>query len=119
MIGQYGVGFFAALMVAAKVDVAWSPAADPKNGVRWESDGQGAFTVEAVEKPTRGTDVTLHLKEDAKHYLSDWEIRSIVKKFSDFIEHPIVMEVEKEEKDEKKTVEETLNTRKAIWLRNK
>ena len=119
LIGQFGVGFYSAFMVADKVTVVTRPGGQGTAATRWESDGQGAFTVENVEKPRRGTDVTLHLKEDAKHYLSDWEIRSIVKKFSDFIEHPIVMEVEKEENGEKKTVEETLNTRKAIWLRNK
>lgn len=119
LIGQFGVGFYSAFMVADKVTVVTRPGGQGTAGARWESDGQGAFSVEDVEKPTRGTDVTLHLKEDSKHYLNDWEIRSIVRKFSDFIEHPIVMDVEKDENGDKKTVEETLNTRKAIWLRNR
>ena len=119
LIGQFGVGFYSAFMVADKVSVVTRTGGQGTAATHWESDGQGAFTVEPVEKPGRGTEVTLHLKEESKHYLSDWEIRSIVKKFSDFIEHPIVMDVEQEEGDEKKTLEETLNTRKAIWLRNK
>src|SRR5439155_10454585 len=90
LIGQFGVGFYSAFMVADKVTVVTRPGGQGNAATRWESDGQGAFTVEAVEKPTRGTDVNLHLKEDSKQYLNDWEIRSIVKKFSDFIEHPIV-----------------------------
>jgi molecular chaperone HtpG len=119
LIGQFGVGFYSSFMVADRVIVDTRPAGEPKNGTRWESDGRGEFTVEAVEKPRRGTDVTLHLKEDAKKYLNEWEIRQVVKKFSDFIEHPIVMEIENEKDGEKKFVEETLNTRKAIWLRNR
>jgi molecular chaperone HtpG len=120
LIGQFGVGFYSAFMVADKVTVISRPAGDPKEGVRWESDGQGAFSVEAVEKPTRGTDVILHLKPDEDEFLNAHQLRSIVKKFSDFIEHPVVMDVEKEEEEGKKTtVEETLNARKALWLRQK
>jgi molecular chaperone HtpG len=119
LIGQFGVGFYSAFMVADKVTVVSRPAGDPKNGVRWESDGQGEFTVDTVEKPTRGTDVILHLKEDDREFLQEYRLRGIVKKFSDFIEHPVVLEVEKEEKGEKKREEETLNARKAIWLRGK
>src|SRR5262249_49505021 len=65
LIGQSGVGFYSAFMVADKVTVVTRPAGDPSQGTRWESDGQGAFTVEPQEKPTRGTDVILHLKDDA------------------------------------------------------
>ncbi len=120
LIGQFGVGFYSAFMVADKVTVVSRPAGDPRQGVRWESDGQGEFTVEAVEKPTRGTDVTLHLKEEEKEFLEPYRLRQIVKKFSDFIEHPVVMDVEKEDDKKNKTVvEETLNARKAIWLRSR
>jgi molecular chaperone HtpG len=119
LIGQFGVGFYSAFMVADKVTVVSRPAGQPEDGVRWESDGQGAFTVEPVAKPARGTDVTLHLKDDAKEFLDEWRLRQVVKKFSDFIEHPVVLEVEREESGEKKKVEETLNARKAIWLRQK
>src|SRR3954463_12569423 len=69
MIGQFGVGFYSAFMVADKVTVLSRQAGDPKQGVRWESDGQGEYTVENVEKPARGTDVILHLKDDAEEYL--------------------------------------------------
>ncbi|HEV3146359.1 MAG TPA: molecular chaperone HtpG [Gemmataceae bacterium] len=120
LIGQFGVGFYSSFMVADKVTVLSRPAGDPKDGVRWESDGQGQFTVEPAEKATRGTDVTLHLKPECKDYLEPFTLRSIVRMFSDFIEHPIVMDVEKEDDNKNKTVtEETLNSRKAIWLRNK
>jgi molecular chaperone HtpG len=120
LIGQFGVGFYSAFMVADRVAVVSRTAGDPAQGVRWESDGQGEFTVETVEKPARGTDVTLHLKpEERDTFLDEYKVRLIVKKFSDFIEHPVVMDVTREEKGEKTTVEETLNARKAIWLRNK
>ena len=69
---------------------------DLTDGVKWESDGQGEFTVEPFEKPTRGTDVILHLREDAKEFLKPFRLREIVKQYSDFIDHPVVMDVEKE-----------------------
>ena len=120
LIGQFGVGFYAAFMVADKVTVISHMVGDPKDGVQWESDGQGEFTIEPVEKPKRGTDVILHLKESEKEYLDPYVVRRIVRKFSDFIEHPVVMDVEHEDENKNKTiVEETLNLRKAIWLRNK
>jgi len=119
LIGQFGVGFYSAFMVADKVTVLTRPAGSPADGTRWESDGQGAFTIEPAEKPTRGTDVILHLKEDAKEFLDPWWLRALVKKFSDFIEFPVVMEVEKEKDGKAERTEETLNTRKAIWLRKK
>jgi len=142
LIGQFGVGFYSAFMVADTVTVvtraagavATAGAADcagstigaasaPNGAVRWESDGQGTYSIDATEKVSRGTDVVLHLKEDAKDFLDSWKLRSLVRKFSDFLEHPVVMDVEKEvgEGDEKKkeTSEETLNSRKAIWLRNR
>ena len=119
LIGQFGVGFYSAFMVADKVTVVSRPAGDPDRGVRWESDGQGDFTVEDARKERRGTDVTLHLKEEEKEFLDPYTVRQIVKKFSDFIEHPVVMDVEKEEGKKKTVVEETLNSRKALWLRSK
>ena len=117
LIGQFGVGFYSAFMVADKVMVVSRPAGDPSGGVRWESDGQGEFTVEPAERADRGTDVILHLKKDEDEFLDPWRLRGIVRKFSDFIEHPVVMDVENEEGGKKETVEETLNARKAIWLR--
>jgi molecular chaperone HtpG len=120
LIGQFGVGFYSAFMVADRVTVVTRPAGAGTAATRWESDGQGAFSIEDVDKPRRGTDVTLHLKDDARQYLDEWRIRQIVKKFSDFIEHPIVMDVERKEGEgEAQVVEETLNSSKAIWLRGK
>lgn len=119
LIGQFGVGFYSAFMVADKVTVRSRPAGVPKTaGVQWESTGQGEFTVEEVEKESRGTDVILHLRADDREFLKDWQIRQLVKKHSDFVEHPIVMDVEKEDENKNKTVsEETLNSQKALWLR--
>ncbi len=119
LIGQFGVGFYSAFMVADKVTVLSRMAGDPKDGVRWESDGQGEFTVESVEKASRGTDVILHLKPEEKEFLEPYRLRQIIRKFSDFIEHPVVMDVEREEQGKKETVEEAVNSRKAIWLRPK
>ena len=120
LIGQFGVGFYSAFMVADTVTVISRPAGSPAEGVQWTSDGQGEFSIESVEKATRGTDVILHLKEEEKEFLEEWRIRQMVKQFSDFIEHPVVMDVTKEDADKKKTTaEETLNSRKAIWLRAK
>ena len=118
LIGQFGVGFYSSFMVADRVTVESRRAGNPSDGVRWESDGQGEFRVEAIEKATRGTDVILHLKDDEQEFLDPYALRRLVKKFSDFIEHPVVMDVEKEEGEKKTTVEETLNARKAIWLRS-
>ncbi len=127
LIGQFGVGFYSTFMVADKVTVVSRKAgAGDKNGIKWESKADGSFTVEDVEKENKGTDVILHLKEDEKSYLEEWEIRSTVKKYSDFIEHPVVMDVEREEESKldktqkvKVKTEETLNSMKAIWLKNK
>ena len=127
LIGQFGVGFYSTFMVADKVTVISRKAGvSDKKGIKWESEIDGSFTVEDVEKENKGTDVILHLKEEEKKYLDEWEIRSTVKKYSDFIEHPVVMDVEREEEsklDKTKKVkvkeEETLNSRKAIWLKNK
>ncbi len=119
LIGQFGVGFYSAFMVADRVTVLSRTVGSPE-GVRWESDGQGEFTIEPFDRPARGTDVILHLKESELEFLDPWRLRSIVKKFSDFLEHPVVMDTEEEEEGgEKKTTEEVINSRKAIWLRSK
>ncbi len=118
LIGQFGVGFYASFMAADKVTVV-SKSAGADGAVKWVSDGQGSFSVEDAQKESRGTDVIVHLRDDSKEFTESSRLRSIVKQYSDFIEHPIVMDVE-HEADGKKTVEEeTLNSRKAIWLKNK
>jgi molecular chaperone HtpG len=127
LIGQFGVGFYSAFMVADKVTVLSKKAGSQNSsGVKWESTADGSFAVEDIEKEDSGTEVILHLKEEEKKYLDDWQIRSIVKKYSDYIEYPVVMEVDKEqdstiEKGAKVTLkeEQTLNSGKAIWLRDR
>jgi molecular chaperone HtpG len=120
LIGQFGVGFYSSFMVANKVTVISRTAGYKTEGVKWESAGEGEFTVEPIEKATRGTDVILHLRDEDKEFLKPWRIRELVKKYSDFVEHHIVMDVEQEDENKKKTTtEETLNSRKALWLRPK
>jgi molecular chaperone HtpG len=123
LIGQFGVGFYSAFMVANKVSVV-SKKAGSGDAFRWESDGEGSFTLAPAEKDGRGTDVTLYLKDDCKEYLEEYTIKGLVKKYSDFLEYPVKMDVEKRlpvegEKDkfEEKIVSETLNSQKAIWTK--
>ena len=117
LIGQFGVGFYSAFMVADQVTVV-SRAAGATEAVRWVSDGLGEFTVEAASRAGRGTDVIVHFKDEEKEFLEPFRLRSIVKQFSDFIEHPIVMDGEPPEAGAT-PAEETLNSRKALWLRSK
>jgi len=118
LIGQFGVGFYSAFMVADKIRVV-SRAAGASDAFLWESDGQGEFTISGAQRDGRGTDVILHLKEDEKSFLDTWQIRSLVKQFSDFIEHPILIAVEKKDGDNTTVEDETLNSRMALWLRSK
>mgnify|MGYP001164256834 CR=1 FL=1 len=119
LIGQFGVGFYASFMVADDVTVVSKAHGEP--AVQWESKGTGSFTLSDADKETRGTEITLHLKEDAEEYLNNWTIKSTVKKFSDFLEHPVVLiSTKKDEKTEvEEEVEEQINSQKAIWLRPK
>ncbi|OZI37162.1 molecular chaperone HtpG [Bordetella genomosp. 10] len=124
LIGQFGVGFYSSFIVADKVTVitrrAGTPAAD---AVRWESDGQGEFTIAATEKATRGTDVILHLRADEDDLLSGWKLREILRRYSDHISLPIRMAKEEwdAEKGEqvKKEELETVNQANALWTRSK
>jgi molecular chaperone HtpG len=127
LIGQFGVGFYSAFIVADKVTLTTRRAgADKSEGVRWESAGEGDYTLETVEKAKRGTEIVLHLKEDESEFLDGYRIRSIVRKFSDHISLPIVMDKEampsmgEEEGEEKKApeiVEETVNSASALWTK--
>src|SRR5687767_2761629 len=119
LIGQFGAGSYASCTAADKVTVLSRAPGAGTEGVKWESDGHGDFTVEPYDKPTRGTAVILHLRDDAKEFLAAWRLRDIVHRYSDFIAHPIVIDVEKEADGKKTTEEETLNSRQAIWLRSK
>src|ERR1700692_2739690 len=83
LIGQFGVGFYASFMVADKVTVISRMAGKPEDGVQWESDGQGEFSVTQVTKEKRGTDVILHVRSEDKEFLQPWHIRELVKKYSD------------------------------------
>ncbi len=127
LIGQFGVGFYSSFMVADRITVISRKAGRKEAaGVKWESTGDGSFTIEDAQKMGKGTDVILHLKEEEKKYLQEWEIKNVIRKYSDFIEHPIIMEVEREKQSEieptqkvKTKEEETLNSMKAIWLKDK
>jgi molecular chaperone HtpG len=130
LIGQFGIGFYSSFMVADKVELLTHKAGESE-ATKWESSGDGTYTIASVEDAPQGTSVTLHLKpedaEDALHdYTSEWKIRTLVKKYSDFIAWPIRMEVEtrtpssEEGGEETVTAEiETLNSMKALWARPK
>jgi molecular chaperone HtpG len=132
LIGQFGVGFYSSFMVADRVVLTTRTAGDKTAACRWESTGDGSYTIEDCDKETRGTDIILHLKEEMKEYLDEWKIRGIVKKYSDYVQYPIVMDITREEPTKgvdgkviegggtiEKTTEETLNSMKAIWTRSK
>ncbi|NVZ10903.1 molecular chaperone HtpG [Allochromatium humboldtianum] len=125
LIGQFGVGFYSAYIVADKVTLVSRRAGlGAEHGVRWESDGRGSYTLETVEKAGRGTDVTLHLKEDEKEFLDSWRLRSIIGKFSDHLAIPVEMakELYGEEAEQKKGEPpefEQVNRGTALWMRNK
>lgn len=140
LIGQFGVGFYSAFMVADKITLVTRAAgAEANQAVKWESTGDGSYTIEETEKASRGTTITLDLKKkgkDDKDFTDQWTVRGIVKQHSDFVSYPITMEVERDEplpdeeiikdKDDKpigattrKVMrEETLNSMKAIWTRS-
>jgi len=124
LIGQFGVGFYSCFMVADKVTLLTRRAGESQ-ATRWESSGEGTYTIESVDDASQGTAVTLHLKlEDEEDHLFDYtvdrKIKEIVKQYSDFITWPIRMEVERGDKDGKPTREiETINSMKALWARSK
>ena len=116
LIGQFGVGFYSAFVVADKVTLTTRRARlTPEEGVRWESNGQGEYTLETVEKPVRGTEVVLHLREGEDELLDGYRLRSIIRKYSDHITVPILMKVEDKDKQE----EERVNRASALWTRPK
>ncbi|MBM7455593.1 molecular chaperone HtpG [Oceanisphaera litoralis] len=130
LIGQFGVGFYSAFIVADKVTVLSRAAGQPSDrGVRWESDGDGSFTVADIDKPGRGTDVILHLREAELEFLDDWRLRSIIGKYSDHISIAVEMwkDGEPEQTDEDGTVTsaatdgewEQVNKATALWTRSK
>ena len=120
LIGQFGVGFYSAFIVADEVTLETRKAGE-KDAFRWQSKGDGEFTLEAIEKKTRGTTVTLHLKKDEDEFLDDWRLREIIKKYSDHITLPITMKKTdfKDGESIKTDEDETVNDASAIWTRNK
>ncbi len=122
LIGQFGVGFYSSFIVADKVTVHTRRAGEKADqGVLWESDGGGEFAIEMKEKATRGTAITLHLREGQDDLLAGFKLRSIIRKYSDHIVQPILMPKEewKDGKQEKVEGEETVNQASALWTRGK
>lgn len=124
LIGQFGVGFYSSYIVADKVTVISRRAGlEASQAVKWESAGEGEFTVEMVEKAKRGTEVILHLREGEDELLSGWKLRQIVRKYSDHITLPILMNKEKWDEEKKAQVatdeDETVNQASALWARPK
>ena len=122
LIGQFGVGFYSAFIVADRVTLTTRRAGlTAEHGVRWESAGAGDYTLETVAKPTRGTEIVLHLREGEDEFLSDWKIKSVIRTYSDHITLPIVMK-KTEWKDGVETPtdeDETVNKASALWARAK
>jgi len=129
LIGQFGVGFYSAFIVAEKVTLETRRAGmNADEGVRWESSGEGSYVIENVEKPQRGTRITLHLREEDAEFADAWRLRGIIAKFSDHIALPIEMLQERmdeggeegqEKEKEKEPAWERVNKGTALWMRNK
>jgi molecular chaperone HtpG len=124
LIGQFGVGFYSAFIVADKVTVNSRRAGQPSNtAVRWESDGTGEFSVTDIEQVERGTHITLHLRPEEEELLSSWKLKSILQKYSDHISLPILMQKETWDEEQKAMVLqedfETINQASALWTKNK
>lgn len=107
MIGQFGVGFYSVFMVAEKVVIETRNADKDSQGYRWESDGGGTYTIEEIDRVERGTKITIHLKEDEAEFAEDYRVRSIIQKYSNFVDFPITIG------------EDQANTVKALWRKNK
>ncbi|MGD8955752.1 MAG: molecular chaperone HtpG [Chromatiaceae bacterium] len=129
LIGQFGVGFYSAFIVADKVTLTTRRAGmRPDEGVRWESSGEGSYTIENLDRTERGTEIVLHLRDDEKEFLDDWRLRSIIGKFSDHIAIPVEMleQPEPSDKGEDEAAEKAakptwqqVNKGTALWMRNK
>src|SRR5208282_1837751 len=117
LIGQFGVGFYSAFIVADRVTLTTRrEGLTAAEGVRWESDGRGAYTLETAEQPSRGTTVVLHLREGEDDLLNGFRLRTIIKKYSDHISLPIVMPPESEDSS---VGESQINQAAALWARPK
>ncbi|SFI07315.1 molecular chaperone HtpG [Modicisalibacter xianhensis] len=126
LIGQFGVGFYSGFIVADEVTVR-TRRADAEEGVEWRSKGEGEFTIADIDKPERGTEIILHLKDDAKEYADDFRLRNLVRKYSDHIDVPVRMPKTETAKDDdgneiegsEVTTWETVNEAQALWVRPK
>jgi molecular chaperone HtpG len=130
LIGKFGVGFYSAFMVAKKIEVI-SRKIESENAYKWSSKGEGGFEITEHDKSDIGTEIILYISEENKEYLEEHNIKKIIKKYSDFVEHPILMDTTKDEYPKKEdgttdyeatpakiTEEEKLNSQKAIWIKN-
>ncbi|WWP00848.1 MAG: molecular chaperone HtpG [Candidatus Dasytiphilus stammeri] len=117
LIGQFGVGFYSAFIVADKVTVRTRAAGVPaEEGVFWESTGEGNYIIADLSKSQRGTEITLHLRENEEEFMDPWRLRNIISKYSDHISLPVEME---SHNDENSTIWETINKAQALWTRNR
>lgn len=107
MIGQFGVGFYSAFMVADRITIETRSANPESVGLRWSSDGGGSYTIEEIEREGRGTDITLHLKDDESGFAEVWRLKEVVRKYSNFVDFPIHVDGEQ------------VNTVKALWHKSK
>ena len=123
LIGQFGVGFYSSFIVAEEVTLKTRKAGEAaENGVCWTSKGKGEYDIETIEKPGRGTEITLHLRDGEDEFLNDWKLRSIITQYSDHISFPVLMErvIEPENEGGETTIEEeTVNQASALWTRPK
>ena len=126
LIGQFGVGFYSSFIVADKVTLRTRRAGDAaEEGVEWESEGKGEFTIENIDKETRGTEITLHLRDDQEEFLNGWRLRNCISKYSDHIDIPIMMTKEPVPDEDGKIDEsaeledETVNKATALWTQSK
>ena len=118
LIGQFGVGFYSAFMVASKVELNTKKSGSDAPAVCWRSTGEGSYELDSSDRTEAGTEIKLFLKDDAEIYLEDWKISEIVRKYSDFIAYPVILPFKKVNEDKTETVEDrVLNSQKAIWLR--
>jgi len=120
LIGQFGVGFYSAFIIADKVTLTTLRAGETE-AVKWESAGEGDFTLEPADKKTRGTEIVLHLREGEDEFLNDWKLKSIIRKYSDHITLPIMMKASEWKDGEQVATEEdeTVNKASALWARAK
>jgi molecular chaperone HtpG len=119
LIGQFGVGFYSAFLVADRVEVVSRAAGAGQTGHRWVSEGKDTFTIEPDERAVRGTAITLHVRPDQREFLDEWRLRDLIKRYSDYVSHPIQLLVTKGAGVDAKTEYETVNSASALWQRAK